>query len=109
MAALDTEGTCAVCARTLARRRILSYLASERERSALMRAYETCFTATFGTNYYAFCFWKARVALYALLRALDLQENDEVILPGYTCIVVSNAIRFAGAKPVYADIAPGRS
>src|SRR5262244_3893454 len=74
-----------------------------------MRPYETCFAAIFGTNYYAFCFWKARVALYALLRALDLQENDEVILPGYTCIVVSNAIRFAGAKPVYADIAPGRS
>ena len=30
-----------------------------------------------------------------------------MILPGYTCVVVPNAIRFAGAKPVFADIASG--
>jgi perosamine synthetase len=28
-------------------------------------------------------------------------------MPGFTCVVVANAIRFAGATPVYVDIAPG--
>ncbi len=28
----------------------------------------------------------------------------QVILPGFTCVVVPNAIRLAGARPIYADI-----
>ena len=73
-----------------------------------MRPYEARFAASFGKDYYAFCFWKGRVALYSILRALDLEKSDEVILPAYTCVVVPNAIRYAGAQPIYADIAPGR-
>jgi perosamine synthetase len=73
-----------------------------------MGPYEERFAALFGPEYQAFSFWKGRVALYALLKALDLGEKDEVILPGYTCVVVPNAIRFAGAKPVFADIASGQ-
>jgi perosamine synthetase len=70
--------------------------------------YETRFAGLFGPEYYTFCFWKGRVALYAILKALGIKENDEVIVPGYTCVVVPNAVRFAGAKPIYADIDPGR-
>ena len=72
-----------------------------------MRLYETRFAAMFGGNYHAFAFWKARVALYAILKALDLKAGDEVLLPGYTCVVVPNAVRYAGAKPVYTDITSG--
>lgn len=46
----------------------------------------------------------ARMALYVLLQAMGFREGDEIILPGYTCIVIPNAIRFAGLVPVYADI-----
>lgn len=69
-----------------------------------MQPYETRFAQIFGPGYYAFGFWKARVALYAILKSLDLSNKDEVILPGYTCVVVPNAIRYTGARPIYADI-----
>src|SRR6266513_299168 len=74
----------------------------------LMQSYDKRFAEIFGPDAYAFSFWKGRAALYAVLQALKLHQSDEVILPGYTCVVVANAIRHAGAKPVYADIAPGR-
>ena len=51
-----------------------------------------------------FFFWKGRVALYAILKAMGIKEGDEVILPGFTCVVVPNAILYCGAKPVYVDI-----
>ena len=54
----------------------------------------------------AFAFWKGRVALYALLRALDVGASDEVILPGYTCVMNVNPVKYIGAKPVYVDIEP---
>jgi perosamine synthetase len=68
--------------------------------------YEARFASIFGARYHAFSFWKGRVALYAIMQSMALREHDEVILPGYTCVVVANAIRYAGAKPVYVDIAP---
>jgi perosamine synthetase len=71
-----------------------------------MQPYETRFAQIFGPDYHAFAFWKARVALYAILKSLELTDKEEVILPGYTCVVVPNAIRYAGAKPIYADISP---
>jgi len=46
----------------------------------------------------------ARMALYVLLKAMALRDDDEIILPGYNCIVIPNAIRFAGLRPVYVDI-----
>lgn len=51
-----------------------------------------------------FYFWKGRVALFCLLKSLNLNKQDEVILPGLTCVVVPNAIIYAGLKPVYVDI-----
>jgi perosamine synthetase len=54
----------------------------------------------------AFAFWKGRVALYALLRALDVGAGDEVILPGYTCVMNVNPIKYVGARPIYVDIEP---
>jgi len=53
---------------------------------------------------YAFAFMAGRVALSACIYALDLKPGDEVIVPGYTCIVVPNAFHYAGINVVYSDI-----
>jgi len=53
-----------------------------------------------------FLYWKGRVALYALLQAMGVKLGDGVILPAYTCVVVLNAIFYAGALPVYVDVRP---
>ncbi len=49
-------------------------------------------------------YWKGRVALYALLKAAGIKNGDEVIIPGFTCVVVPNAVIYTGAIPVYVDI-----
>jgi dTDP-4-amino-4,6-dideoxygalactose transaminase len=72
-----------------------------------MHDYEARFATIFGEGLRAFAFWKGRVALYAILKALDLTNDDEVLLPGYTCVVVPHAVRQASAIPTYADIVPG--
>jgi dTDP-4-amino-4,6-dideoxygalactose transaminase len=53
-----------------------------------------------------FLYWKGRIALYAILKSLELKEDDEVIIPAFTCVVVPNAIIYAGLKPVFVDILP---
>lgn len=54
----------------------------------------------------ASAFWKGRVALYAILKGLGVGPGDEVILPGYTCVMDVNPIMYLGARPVYVDIDP---
>lgn len=51
-----------------------------------------------------FFYWKGRVALYEILRAMGVCEGDEVLVQGYTCVVVANAIMYLKATPIYADI-----
>lgn len=53
-----------------------------------------------------FFFWKGRVGLYAILKAIRIKEGDEIILPAFTCVVAVNPIIYLGAKPVYVDIDP---
>jgi len=69
---------------------------SELELTHILGASDTCY----------FSFWKGRVALYAILKSLGIEAGDEVILPGFTCVVVPNAILYLGAKPIYTDINP---
>lgn len=71
----------------------------------IIEQYQQKFARFFGAER-AFAFWKGRVALYALLRALDVGAGDEVILPGYTCVMNVNPIKYVGARPVYVDIEP---
>lgn len=68
-----------------------------------VRRFEEAFAEWNGSRF-AFAFMGGRAALSACLHALGLQSGDEVIVPGYTCVVVTNALRFAAIKPVYADI-----
>jgi perosamine synthetase len=48
-----------------------------------------------------------RLGLYGLLVTLGVQPGEEVLLQAPTHIVVSNAIRHAGATPVFVDCARG--
>jgi len=71
----------------------------------IIEQYQREFARFFGAGR-AFSFWKGRVGLYALLRALEVGEGDEVILPGYTCVMNVNPIKYVGATPIYVDIEP---
>ncbi len=51
-------------------------------------------------------FASGRQSLLALLRAMHIHSGDEIIVQGYTCVVVPNAIELSGATVVYADIDP---
>ena len=51
-----------------------------------------------------FCYYRGRVALYALLRALDLKRGDEVLLQAFTCLAVPSPVVGLGLRPVYLDI-----
>lgn len=65
---------------------------------------ETATIKAFTNSPERFHFYRGRTALYAILRALDLREGDEVILQAYTCLAVALPIIFAKATPVYADV-----
>lgn len=43
-------------------------------------------------------------ALHLALRALDVSESDEVIVPSFTFVATVNVILYAGATPVFCDI-----
>jgi dTDP-4-amino-4,6-dideoxygalactose transaminase len=68
-----------------------------------IKKYEDEFSEYLGTKY-AFSFGAGRMAFYAILKALGVANGDEVILPGYTCVVVPDAVVYCGAKPIYVDI-----
>ncbi len=69
--------------------------------------YKQALSATLGTDKeHIYLYWKGRVALYALLKAMNIKSGDEVIVPAYTCVVVPNAILYLGAIPIYVDIDP---
>src|SRR3989338_2662999 len=53
---------------------------------------------------YAHIFDSGRSALYFALKALGADSEAKVLVQAYTCVVVSNAINYTGAKPIYLDI-----
>jgi dTDP-4-amino-4,6-dideoxygalactose transaminase len=69
----------------------------------VVKEYERQFAQWSGARS-AFAFVAGRVALSAIIEALQLGPGDEVIIPGYTCVVVPNAFRFAGVSVVCCDI-----
>ncbi len=54
-----------------------------------------------------FTYFRGRVALAAILRALGVRAGDEVLLQAFTCIAVPEAIMSIGARPGYVDVEPG--
>ena len=51
-----------------------------------------------------FLFGSARMSIYSIIKAKNWQKDDEIIVVGYTCVVVTNAIAYTGLKAVYVDI-----
>ena len=43
------------------------------------------------------------VAIHLALKALDLGQGDEIIVPSFTYISSVNAIDYVGANPVFVD------
>jgi dTDP-4-amino-4,6-dideoxygalactose transaminase len=71
-------------------------------RGAKIAEYEEAFAGVVGVKY-AVSFGSGRVGLYGLLRALGVGEGAEVLLSVPSHVVVANAIRYTGARPVYVD------
>lgn len=53
---------------------------------------------------YAASFVSGRIALTAILEALELSKGDEVLIQAFTCVAVPNCVLWAGLKPVYVDV-----
>jgi perosamine synthetase len=69
---------------------------------AAIAEYEHAFADRIGTQF-AISFAAGRVGLFGILRSLGIGYGDEVLLQVPTHIVVANAIRYTGAKPIYVD------
>lgn len=52
----------------------------------------------------AFAFASGRGALFAVLKNLGVQAGDEVLVTGFTCVAVVDAILACDATPIYVDI-----
>ncbi len=65
--------------------------------------YKNLLQQTFNCDH-VYTFATGRMGFYAILKALKIKKDDEIIIPSYTCVVVPNAIMYANAKPVYCDI-----
>lgn len=69
----------------------------------LVENLEAAFGSILGVNYVV-TFRSGRNSLRAILKAMEIGEGDEVILPGFTCAVVPYTILHCGAIPVYVDV-----
>jgi len=53
---------------------------------------------------FSYRYYRGRVGLYWILKALGVGAGDEVAIPGFTCLAVPEAIFATGASPLYIDI-----
>src|SRR5689334_15077294 len=72
-----------------------------------IEAFEEEFANMLGSGHVRTCSTEyGRMALYFILKAMDLPPGSEVIVPALTFWVVPEIVRVAGLKPVFADIDP---
>lgn len=69
----------------------------------ILKAYERKLALLIG-NGHGISFAAGRMAFYTIMKVLDIGPGDEVILTGFTCSVMPNAIIRIGAIPVFSDI-----
>lgn len=69
----------------------------------VVNEYEQRMASLIGSGF-GISFAAGRMAFYSLLKVLKIGVSDKVILPGFTCSVMPNAVWRAGATPVFADI-----
>lgn len=83
-----------------------------RERGQLVHgpaieAFEEAFVALLGSGHVRTCSTEyGRMALYFILKAMNLPPGSEIIVPALTFWVVPEIARVAGLTPVFADIDP---
>ena len=65
--------------------------------------FESAWAARTGVDH-AFAVNSATAALHLALAALDIGPGDEVIVPSLTFVATANAVRYCGARPVFADV-----
>ncbi len=80
----------------------ISYAPWAYRRGPAMAALEQSMAMALGGDVITFA--SGREALLALLLSLHCKEGDEIVVQGYTCVAVPNAIKAAGLRPVYCDI-----
>lgn len=56
--------------------------------------------ADYFPGFIAIPFNSGRSAEWAIIKALGLMSEDEVLVPGFTCIAVPNSVKWAGVKAV---------
>lgn len=71
----------------------------------LRASYENKFSSEIGKGM-SLSYASGRMAFYSLLKVFNVKEDDEVIITGFTCSVMVNAIIRVGAKPIFVDIDP---
>ncbi|HPN29382.1 MAG TPA: DegT/DnrJ/EryC1/StrS family aminotransferase [bacterium] len=64
--------------------------------------FEETFAKYIGTKY-AVAVSNGTVAIHLLLKALNISEGDEVIIPDLTFIATANSVSYTGATPVFVD------
>lgn len=67
------------------------------------KAFETRFAQEIGVPVALACN-SATAALHMALAALGIGPGDEVVVPSLTFVATANAVRYCGAKPVFADV-----
>ena len=78
----------------------------EFERStSIVAEYENRLAKMIGPGH-GLSFSAGRMAFYCLLKSLNVGPGDEVILPGFTCSVMPNAVYRTGATPIYSNVDP---
>ena len=70
-----------------------------------VREFESAFAAFCGTDH-AVATTNGTTALHATFEALGVGEGDAVITTPFSFVASANAIRLAGAEPVFADVEP---
>lgn len=68
-----------------------------------MESFERAFADYIGTLH-AVAVSSGTAGLHLCIRALNISEGDEVIVPSFTFIAAANAIRYERAVPVFVDI-----
>ena len=68
-----------------------------------MEAFESAMADYVGISH-AIAVSSGTAGLHLCIRALDIGEGDEVIVPSFTFIAAANAIRYERAQPVFVDI-----
>src|SRR6476661_1348640 len=72
-----------------------------------IEAFEREFARVLGSGHVRTCSTEyGRMALYFILKAMDLPPGSEIIVPALTFWVVPEIVRVAGLTPVFADIDP---